>query len=394
MRDENTAKADRTIRTTSRLSAVASVVDRRVVPMLVVFALLALFFHVQSDGIFFTPRNLSLLLRQAAFVAVLAAGVSMLMIMSEIDLSIGSAVFLTSVVAAKMQVDFGVPVLPAVLITVAVGAALGAWQGFWVVRLAVPSFIVTLAGLLAFRGLGLLWTNAGTVGPLDLSFVQLSESFIPTNISYIVLLGLFLVTGVHLLRRSRREHQHEEGSEFRWERLVVGLLIAGAGFGLLAWVAGGFLGIPMALVWVAGVGGVLWFVMARTKFGRNAYMIGSNREASVLAGIDVRRHIFTGFVLMGVLYGIGGVLITARLGAATPGTGEFLELDAIAAAVIGGTALRGGIGSVLGAMAGALLLATIENGMSILNVSSFAQLVVSGMVLLTALAFDAYVRNR
>ena len=139
-----------------------------------------------------------------------------------------------------------------------------------------------------------------------------------------------------------------------------------------------------------GDGVALSVMMARTKFGRNTYLVGSNREASVLAGIALGRHLFLGFLLMGALYGVAGVLITARLGASTPSSGTFLELDAIAGAVIGGTSLRGGVGTVAGAMVGALLLTTIDNGMSILNVSSFIQLVIKGMVLLFALGIDAY----
>ncbi len=168
-----------------------------------------------------------------------------------------------------------------------------------------------------------------------------------------------------------------------------------AALALLAWIFGGFLGIPIALVWVAGSGLMLWVLMTRSKFGRNAYMIGSNREAAVLAGIALHRQLFTGFLIMGALYGVAGVLITARLSGSTPSTGTYMELDAIAGAVIGGTSLRGGVGTVPGAMVGSVLLATIDNGMSILNVSSFIQLIVKGLVLVAALAFDAYmIRHR
>ncbi len=177
-------------------------------------------------------------------------------------------------------------------------------------------------------------------------------------------------------------------------KLVVRLGILAASGLLLAWIFGGYLGIPSALIWVAATGILLTIVMDRTKFGRNTYLIGSNREAALLAGIPLARHLFFGFLLMGALYGVAGVLITSRLGAATPSSGLFLELDAIAGAVIGGTSLRGGVGSPAGAMVGALLLTTIDNGMSLLNVSSFIQLVVKGMVLLAALSVDSYLIRR
>jgi D-xylose transport system permease protein len=172
---------------------------------------------------------------------------------------------------------------------------------------------------------------------------------------------------------------------------IAGMVVT---FGFLAWIAGGFLGIPMAVVWLAGVGVVLTVIMSRTTFGRSAYLVGSNREAARFSGISVRRQVFLGFVLMGAVYGVGGVLLTSRLGSAAPSMGQSLELDAIAAAVIGGTSLAGGVGTVVGAMGGALLLATIDNGMSLMNVSSFAQLVVKGLVLLAALAIDAFVNRR
>jgi D-xylose transport system permease protein len=177
---------------------------------------------------------------------------------------------------------------------------------------------------------------------------------------------------------------------------VVVWLVALAGiFGFLAWIFGGYQGIPDALVWTAACGVVLWLLMTRSKFGRNAYLIGSNREAAALAGIRVDWQILVGFLIMGALYGIAGTLITARLGAATPSTGTYMELDAIAGAVIGGTSLRGGVGTVAGAMVGCVLLTTIDNGMSIMNVSSFIQLIVKGVVLLLALSIDAYmIRHR
>jgi D-xylose transport system permease protein len=375
-----------------RLGAILGSVDRRLVGMGLVFVVLAIFFHIASDEIFFTSRNLSLLLRQAAVVGVLAAGVSVLMVKGEIDLSIGSAVFLTGVVAAKLGVDGNAPTVVSVLGAMAAGCVLGAWQGFWVVRLAVPSFVVTLAGLLMFRGLGLLWTNAETISPLGSSYVGLSESFISPTVSYVLLAAILGIAAGLMLRRARADRRF--GIPVPTESLVLRLAGAVIAFGLLAWIAGGFLGIPMAVVWAAGVGLVLTVVMTRTTFGRNAYLVGSNREAARFSGISVRRQVFFGFVLMGAVYGVGGVLLTARLGSATPSMGTSLELDAIAAAVIGGTSLAGGIGTVVGAMAGALLLATIDNGMSLLDISSFAQLIVKGLVLISALAVDAFINRR
>ena len=387
------SKAVRAGQSGSARQSLGQIADGRVLSMLVVFVLLCIFFHVDSGGIFFQPRNLSLLLRQASIVAVASAGVSILMVMGEIDLSIGSAVFLCSVIAASLQVTYGAGTLVTVLATIAAGLILGAVQGILVVRVSVPSFIVTLAGLLAFRGIGYYATDASTIAPVSDEFSSLSEGFIPPFASYVILAVILAFAYGYIVWRQRR-HTGDSGPLDRW-RLAIRLVSMIAALALLAWIFGGFLGIPIALVWVAGSGLMLWVLMTRSKFGRNAYMIGSNREAAVLAGIALHRQLFTGFLIMGALYGVAGVLITARLSGSTPSTGTYMELDAIAGAVIGGTSLRGGVGTVPGAMVGSVLLATIDNGMSILNVSSFIQLIVKGLVLVAALAFDAYmIRHR
>jgi len=364
----------------------------RVLAMVLVFLALAIVFNTLSDNIFLSSRNLSLLLRQASIVAIVAAGVSILMVMGEIDLSIGSAVYLCGVVAATLQQSYALAVLPTVVATIGVGLLLGVWQGIWVVSLGVPSFIVTLAGLLAFRGIGFYATDAATIAPVSDAYSALSEAFIPIRATWFVLAGLFVAACAYVVLRYRRLATYSQSANPR--ALTVRITILALTTLALTYVFSGFRGLPVALIWVGVVGLLLWILMTRTVFGRNAYLTGSNREASVLAGISLKRQLYLGFTLMGGLYAIAGTLITARLGASTPTTGMYLELDAIAGAVIGGTALKGGVGTVPGAIVGAVLLTTIDNGMSLLNVSSFLQLVIKGMVLLFALAFDAYMTRR
>lgn len=379
----------------------AMLFGKRALIFICVFLVLAVTFHIVSNGVFLTPRNLSLLLRQGSMLAILAGGVAILLIMSEIDLSIGSAVFLCGVLAAEMTVSMKLPVLLAIIVTVVFGVVLGAIQGAWVVLLGIPSFIVTLAGMLAFRGIGLMWTNAATVGPVPESFIALSEAFIPVTVSFVIL-GILLIVGVTMavlrVRNVKKIRFLETGTQLPASQtgllLVAKTLVIAVPIGLLFWIVGGFQGIPMALVFVGVIITVFTIVMSKTRFGRNAYLLGSSREAAQYSGLGVRRSIFVGFLIMGALYGVVGVLLTARLGSSTPGAGEFLELDAIAAAVIGGVSLRGGTGTVVGAVMGAFLLTMINNGMSILNISSFAQLVIKALILLVALAFDAYVLRK
>lgn len=372
--------------------AARSLIGVRVAAAVLLVVVLALVFDDRSHGVFLTSRNLSLLLREAAIVALLAGGVAIVMIMGEIDLSIGSAVYVAGIVAASAQADHGAGPLVALLLALAFGLMLGLWHGFWVVKVAVPSFIVTLASLLALRGLGLAVSDAQTIGPLSTGFVDYSEGYLSATVTY-VLIAIALALLAATLRRERKV-ERALGRPLVTERLTLSFVAATVMLLALAWVMNGFLGTPTALLWMVGVAVVLWFVMSRTTFGRNAYMIGANREAATLAGVNVGRNIAIGFVIMGALYGVAGVLLDARLGSSAPGTGQFLELEAIAAAVIGGTSLRGGIGTVPAAMAGALLLAMIDNGMEAMNVSSFEQQVVKGGILLVAVALDSYVSRR
>lgn len=368
----------------------ALLLDTKWLPIALFFAVIAISFNIATDGIFLSPRNVSLLMRQASITSILAMAVAILIIKGEIDLSIGSAVYLCGSAAAAAQVYWQWPVIPTLLVTLGVGLALGAWQGFWVVALGVPSFVVTLAGLLGFRGLGYYLTDTATIAPMTKPYAFLSEGFVPVSLSLILIAALFLLLSVSHYMAGRDSDTGKLEVRAVVFKIGATALICGA----LAWVFAGFKGIPNAVLWVAGSGALLWFVMRRTVFGRNAYLIGSNREAARLAGIDVKRQLLFGFLLMGVFYAVAGVLTTARLSASTPALGQFLELDAIAAAVIGGVSLRGGIGSVIGAIAGAALLAAIDNGMSLLNISSYIQMVIKALLLLLALVTDSVYNAR
>lgn len=359
-------------------------------PIAVFFAVVAVVFNIASDGMFLSPRNVSLLMRQAAVTSILAMAVAILIIKGEIDLSIGSAVYLCGTAAAAAQVYWGMSVGTTLLLTLGVGLLLGVWQGLWVVALGVPSFVVTLAGLLGFRGLGYYLSDTATIAPMTKPYAFLSEGFVPIPISLAMIAALFVFLAFVQIRAG---HDSDTGA-FDTRTVVLKVLGTALICGALAWVFAGFKGIPNAVLWVAGCGGLLWFLMRRTVFGRNAYLIGSNREAARLSGVDVKRQLFYGFLLMGVFYAVAGVLTTARLSASTPALGQFLELDAIAAAVIGGVSLRGGVGSVVGAIAGACLLAAIDNGMSLLNISSYIQMVIKALLLLLALVTDSIYNAR
>lgn len=368
-----------------------SQISVRTVGLVLALLLMVIFFNVQADGAFLSERNLSLLLRQGTIIALLASGVSILIIMGEIDLSIGSAVYLTSLVAATAQVTWGMDTLGAVLVAVAVGACIGLVQGFVIVKFVVPSFIVTLAGLLVLRGLGQAWTNAAPVGPVEESFNDLIEGRVPSIVSVAAVVTLAAVLTVVVVRDIRASALDRRSRAVRMVLALSTIAVLSAGLLVLGLSRQG---LPTAFFWLTAIGALFWFLMAKTTFGRKAYMIGSSREASVFSGINVGRTIFIAFVGMGVLYGITGALLTARLGASTATSAMNYELDAIAAAVIGGTSLRGGRGTVIGAIGGALFLTTIDNGMALMGVTPYAQSVVKGLILAIAVAVDGYLSRR
>ncbi len=375
------------------ITTILSGFNWRAYGMIIALVVIALIFTVLTDGIFLSPRNIAQLMRQTAILVVVAVGVSMLIIQREIDLSIGSAVYLCGLAAATAQTQWGLGTVPAVATALVVGLALGAWQGFWIARFNMPSFVVTLSGLLAFRGIGFVWSNAATYAPMNPSFGAISESFISPEWSLALVTVLLFAFAVMLILRWRHRR-----ARFGPETAGIGSVLrplfwALVGAGILLYAALGFRGIPMAVVIALLVAAVLTFITQGTVIGRQMYAIGGNREAAHLSGIDIRRTIFLSFLGMGAIYAVAGILTTARLNAVAPSVGEFLELEAIAAAVIGGVSLSGGIGTVYGALVGALLLVTVDNGMSLMNISSFIQLVVKGLLLGIAVLFDVSTRS-
>lgn len=349
-----------------------------------------IYFNMQTGGVFLSQRNLTLLLKQAAILGVVSAGMVVLIIARQIDLSAGMAVYLVSVVVAQLSVTHGFPIPIAVGAGLATGLLLGLFQGLMVARFAIPAFIVTLAGSMIFKGIGYVWTNATAIGPVPQNLIWFSEGYIPPILSAL-LIGLTAAFGIWLtVRRGAKLSRWETGGFGTVRQVVIIAVISGLGI----WIALGYNGLPMAVL-IAGIAvSSVSFLLSSTPFGRGVYAVGGNPQAAHLAGLRVPSFLFRSFILMGAVYGIAGVLMTARLGGAAPTAGQLLELDAIAAAVIGGTSFAGGIGAIPGALLGALLLTGIDNVMSLMNVSSFLQMVIKGSILLAAVWFDLMVRAK
>ena len=363
-----------------------------------IFALIAiwLFFQYQTVneiypyGIFLHPINLSKLLQQMAVTGVLAVGMLMVIVAGQIDLSVGSVVGLAGGVAAMTQ-DWGL--LPALAAAIAIGVAIGAVQGSLVAYANIPAFIVTLGGMLAWRGVILRISEGATV-PVTIPFFRsLGRDFVAPAIG-IALAALAVVALVWFtLSRNRSKRKHEltvPGAGATAARILVPAAI----IVVFVYLMNSQGGLPIPVVVLLAVAVIGGFLSQSTTFGRYLYAIGGNPDAARLSGIGIRKHVLAAFCLLGALVGVASILHTARVGSATPDAGTLMELDAIAACVIGGTSLMGGRGTVVGAMLGALIMASLDNGMSLLNVQNSTQYVIKGSVLVAAVGFDMLGRRR
>ncbi|WP_275556097.1 xylose ABC transporter permease XylH [Mixta sp. Marseille-Q2659] len=365
----------------------------QVLVMLAAILLIMLFFTWMTDGAYLSARNVSNLLRQTAITGILAVGMVFVIISAEIDLSVGSMMGLLGGAAAIFDVWLGWPLPLTIIVTLALGLLLGAWNGWWVAYRKVPSFIVTLAGMLAFRGVLVGITNGTTVAPTSPAMSQIGQSYLPDGIGFgfgIIGLGLFVAWQWRLrLRRQQMGLAQQPARNAVTRQTITALLVLGA-----IWLLNDYRGVPtpvllLALLMLAGM-----FMATRTAFGRRIYAIGGNLDAARLSGINVARTKMAVFAINGLLVAVAGLILSSRLGAGSPSAGNIAELDAIAACVIGGTSLAGGIGSVAGAVMGAFIMASLDNGMSMMDVPTFWQYIVKGAILLLAVWMDSATRRR
>jgi len=361
--------------------------DLRKYMMVVAIVGIWIIFGAISGGTFLLPRNLSNLFRQSVFTAILAIGMLNVIVLGQIDLSVGSMAGLCGGILAIANVWNGASPMVSILITVAAGLLLGAWNGWWIAYRNVPSFIVTMAGLLVFRGILVGITDGITIGPISPFFGIIGKEFLPRVVGFI--LGAIVLVGILVMQYTERGGKTRHGlhvtagrNEFLKSAFFV-LLIAGFIFMMNA-----YRGVPNPVVIVLVLFIVFNYLSNKTVFGRRIYAIGGNKMASRLAGINIRRVTLIVLANNGVMSAIAGISLPSRLDAAAVNAATSAELDAIAACVIGGTSLMGGVGTVFGAIVGAVVMASLDNGMSLLNAPSFYQTIVKGLVLLLAVWFD------
>ena len=358
---------------------------------ILVLIVCALGFEVFTRGIFLSPRNITLLLRQTAINGVLATGMVFVIVSGNIDLSIGSGVALSGATLAILETWYEWSTASAIVAVICIGLLMGMFNGFWTVR-GVPSFVATLGSMLILRGLALIFTKGISIAPLSVSTKMIGQGFIGKTTSMVIFIAIYVIYLVFWIYRkslSRANGQIASRRKPLLQLVLFTLLII-----VMIYVVYGYKGIPIPVLIMIAVMLIMWFVGRYTAFGRYVYAVGGNMEASRYSGINVKTVTFIVFLIMGALTAVGGILLSARLDGAMPVMGYFMELDAIAAAFIGGCSMSGGVGTVWGALFGALFMATLDNGMSLMNISSFVQYVVKGIIIILAVFSDVSTKSR
>jgi len=373
--------------------------------MILALLVIWVLFGFLTHWVFFSPTNLSNLFRQMTIISFLAIGMVLVIVTGNIDLSVGSVAGFIGVVAAGLQAQILSDLLPrlfpsvsadsmAILVTVLtivicliVGALIGMYQGALVAYLGIPAFIVTLGGMLLFRGAILGYTQGKTIVPIEEPFKAIAQGYLPRSVGLI--LAAVVIVAIFVFYLSNRNQRKTYG--FPLAPLGVDLLKAGgfsAAIVVYVLIMNDYQGLQNPVLLMALVAIVFNYITKNTRFGRYAYAIGGNREATMLSGINIQRNVFKVFILMGMLCAVSGIVLTARIAAGSVSGGENYELSAIAACVIGGTSLMGGEGTIFGAIIGSLIMASLENGMSVMNMGIEWQYMIRGLVLIFAVYMD------
>jgi putative multiple sugar transport system permease protein len=369
--------------------------------LLSLFAIM-LFFEVVTDGTLLQPLNLTNLVLQNSYIVIMALGMLLVIVTGHIDLSVGSVAGFVGAVAAVLMVRYHVAYPLAFLACLVVGALIGAAQGYWVAYFKIPSFIVTLAGMLVFKGLALAILQGQSVGPFPPDFQKLSSGFIPelfpdagTLYPTSLLIGAVLALALVYASAKGRARQQSHGIEVEPYGFFVAKCALLFGVSIyFTYLIASHRGLPNVLVIMVALIALYGFVTTRMVVGRQIYAIGGNAKAASLSGIKTERLTFLTFVNMGVLAALAGLVFAARLNTATPKAGLGFELDVIAACFIGGASAYGGVGRVGGAVIGAMIMGVMNNGMSILGIGIDYQQVIKGLVLLGAVCLDVYNQRR
>ncbi|MCO7219159.1 multiple monosaccharide ABC transporter permease [Klenkia sp. PcliD-1-E] len=367
----------------------------------IAFVVVVALFAILTGGTSLSPGNITNIILQYSYILILAIGMVIVIIAGHIDLSVGSVVAVTGAVSAVVVIRHDQPWWVGVLAALGVGLAIGAWHGFWVAYVGIPAFIVTLAGMLLFRGLTLQVLDNISLSPFTAEYSRIASGFSNGLIggngydAFTLLVFAIAVVAYAFGQFRTRQTNIRYGQQVEsFPLFVVKIVVVAAVVMAFAWQLANARGLPYVLVILAVLILVYGVVTKRTVFGRQVYAIGGNLAAATLSGVKVKVVNFWIFVNMGFLAAVAGVVFSSRSNGAQPGAGNSFELDAIAAAFIGGAAVTGGVGTVVGAMVGGLLVGVMSNGMQLMGVDQSVQSMVKGLVLLLAVAFDVYNKRR
>lgn len=368
--------------------------------MIIILAVLLVAFQLMTDGIFWRPLNITNLVLQNSHILVLAAGMLLVVLLGHVDLSVGSVMAFVGAIAGVLMVNNGISPWLAVPLCLLMGAVIGAWQGFWVAYVGIPAFIVTLSGLLMFRGLTQVVLGGQSLAPFPKAFQQISTGYLPDIAGgQIHLLSMILgvvITGILILgqwrtreRRKKNLFEVESMAAFAFKAVFTAVVFLGA-----TYIFASYQGYPIILIVLGVIVAAYGFLTNKTVAGRQIYATGGNKKAAELSGIKTKKITFWVFVNMGMMAALAGLVLAARLNAATPQAGTSMELDAMAAVYFGGASTSGGIGTVIGAIVGGLVMGVLNNGMSILGVGVDWQQAIKGLILLLAVVLDIYNKKK
>ncbi len=369
--------------------------------MLIALVVIIVLFHIMTGGKLRKPTNVSYVVFQYAYVAILAGGMLLCILTGgNIDLAVGSVVALVGACAGTFIITWGWNTYLTIGVCLLIGILIGMWQGFWIAYIRIPAFIVTLSGMLVFRGLALLVLNGLTLAPFPDNYLSLSTGFVPNVLGDITLFGLkmnvtCLLVGVAIavifcvLQIINNQNRKRKGYEADTAlALILKMVVISAALIWFFSILARYRGIPTVLIILGVLLLVYTYLTTKTVMGRHLYALGGNERAAQLSGVKTNRLLFLSYVNMSFLAAVAGLVFAARLNSASPQAGQSFELDAIGACYIGGASAYGGIGTVGGTLIGALIMGVLNNGMSIMGISSNTQQVVKGLVLLGAVAFD------
>ena len=358
-------------------------------------------FQFLTNGVFLDPVNITNIILQNSYILILAIGMLMVIILGDVDLSVGAVAAFIGALSAIFIIRMGIPTFPAILLCLLIGLAIGAFQGFWISYVNVPAFIATLAGQLIFSGLTIVVLDGRTLAPFPENFQIFSSGFIPDvfngsavhifTIVVGVLIAVFMIVSAIRKRNSQKKQGVELESDIKFYAKMLVIIIIAVGF---SYIMALYEGLPNVLILLAVLIMAYNFITNRTTIGRRLYATGGNEKAASLSGINTKRLKLIAFMNMGLLSAVAGIVFSGRLNAATATAGSGFELDAIAACYIGGASAYGGEGTITGAIVGGLVMGVLNNGMSLMGIGVDWQQAIKGAVLLLAVAFDIYTKKK